>query len=96
MATPPKLSNILGTVENIADRIGQTIPVIRSTVESVSTIAQGKRPEPSPAQQPATTQELVPRNVGQIDEHFAAGSVSGFLILGGLALLAVLFFGVKR
>lgn len=89
----PKLSNILGTIEGAANRVSDAIPVIRSTIASVTQIASGKSPQPAPAQQPATTQELVPRNVGQLDASFAAGSATGFLILGGIAVLAILMFG---
>jgi hypothetical protein len=81
-------SNLLGTIENTAAKVGQIVPVIRSTVENVTTIAQDKRPVPSPVQQGAAVSELTP--------GIAAAGISGALWIGALAVLAILFFAVKR
>lgn len=92
----PKLSNILADIESAAVKVQQTVPIIRSTVDSVTTIASGKSPTPSPYQQPATVQELVPRNVGQLDANVAKTAIPSFLVLGGIAALVIVVFGRRR
>ncbi len=84
----PKLSGILSTIEDVGTRITQAVPIIRSTVASVTTIASGKHPTPDPAQQPATTASLTPQQGAQ--------AIGGFLWIGLLATAAILVFGIRR
>lgn len=92
----PKLSNLLGTIQTTADRISSTVPVIRTAVDTVTTIASGKRPEPSPIQGPAAEQALVPRNVGQLDASVAKAGITGSMIVFGLAVLVVFYIAKRR
>lgn len=89
MATPPSIANVLSGIEETANRITyQTVPIIRTTVDSVTTIAQGKHPTPDMSQQPAT--------VNALNSETGAMAASGFLVLGGIAVLVILMFAVRR
>jgi len=89
---------VMKTLDRIEEEVNkfstQTLPVIRSTADSLSTAING-HPTPTGAGSPAQVQALVPRNVGGLDMNVAKGGISGALILGLLAVAAVFYF-VKR
>lgn len=89
MATPPSIAAVLSGIEDTANRITQTVPIIRTTVDSVTTIAQGKHPTPAASQQPAAV-------ASTLNSETAAMAASSALVLGGIAVLVILMFAVKR
>ena len=91
MAVP---GSFLDRFSTTVDKIAATLPVIKSTADSVSTVINGQ-PRPDSTQQNPSVQALVPRNVGGLDLG-TAGTISSTMLVVGLAAIAAVFFLAKR
>lgn len=98
MAILPTLQNIAGSVQTFATNVSDSIPIVQSAIDSsrkaITTVTKGKQPILPQAQEPATTDELVPRNIGGININ--PGDVGTIALIIGLIAGAIIISKARR
>jgi len=96
MSVLPAARNFLDDLGDALNKFNnETLPMVQATYQSAeaagNTLAKGKS---TTTIAPATAQELVPRDMGNLSS--VAGGISGTMLLVGLIAIAAVFFMAKR